>query len=400
MKKTAHRISEKECGDLSMNNPIIIVGSGLAGYAVARELRKLDAETPIIMLTGDHGGFYSKPMLSNALSSGKMPESILNGDAAQMASQLKISIRPHCRVAAINQQKQTVTLTDGEEISYDHVVLALGADQVRLPLSGSGVEKILSVNDLDDYKKFRGELGDKKRISIIGAGLIGCEFANDLAAAGYQVDVIDISAQPLGRLLPPEGGAFLRQKLEAVGVVFHLNTSTQSIEQENGHLRLTFATGSSIESDLVLSAVGLLPRTQLAAAAGIKINRGIVVNRMLQTQFENIYALGDCAEVEGKVLPFVLPISHAARALAATLAGTPTQVKYPAMPVIVKTPACPTVVSPPDFSIKGEWHVDVDQEGVKALYRDEVGNLLGYALLGTAVKEKNNLSAQLPPILK
>lgn len=383
-----------------MNNPIIIVGSGLAGYAVARELRKLDAETPIIMLTGDHGGFYSKPMLSNALSSGKMPESILNGDAAQMASQLKISIRPHCRVAAINQQKQTVTLTDGEEISYDHVVLALGADQVRLPLSGSGVEKILSVNDLDDYKKFRGELGDKKRISIIGAGLIGCEFANDLAAAGYQVDVIDISAQPLGRLLPPEGGAFLRQKLEAVGVVFHLNTSTQSIEQENGHLRLTFATGSSIESDLVLSAVGLLPRTQLAAAAGIKINRGIVVNRMLQTQFENIYALGDCAEVEGKVLPFVLPISHAARALAATLAGTPTQVKYPAMPVIVKTPACPTVVSPPDFSIKGEWHVDVDQEGVKALYRDEVGNLLGYALLGTAVKEKNNLSAQLPPILK
>lgn len=400
MKKTAHRISEKECGDLSMNNPIIIVGSGLAGYAVARELRKLDAETPIIMLTGDHGGFYSKPMLSNALSSGKMPESILNGDAAQMASQLKISIRPHCRVAAINQQKQTVTLTDGEEISYDHVVLALGADQVRLPLSGSGVEKILSVNDLDDYKKFRGELGDKKRISIIGAGLIGCEFANDLAAAGYQVDVIDISAQPLGRLLPPEGGAFLRQKLEAVGVVFHLNTSTQSIEQENGHLRLTFATGSSIESDLVLSAVGLLPRTQLAAAAGIKINRGIVVNRMLQTQFANIYALGDCAEVEGKVLPFVLPISHAARALAATLAGTPTQVKYPAMPVIVKTPACPTVVSPPDFSIKGEWHVDVDQEGVKALYRDEVGNLLGYALLGTAVKEKNNLSAQLPPILK
>ncbi|MBL8496947.1 FAD-dependent oxidoreductase [Nitrosomonas sp. JL21] len=383
-----------------MNNPIIIVGSGLAGYAVARELRKLDAETPIIMLTGDHGGFYSKPMLSNALSSGKMPESILNGDAAQMASQLKISIRPHCRVAAINQQKQTVTLTDGEEISYDHVVLALGADQVRLPLSGSGVEKILSVNDLDDYKKFRGELGDKKRISIIGAGLIGCEFANDLAAAGYQVDVIDISAQPLGRLLPPEGGAFLRQKLEAVGVVFHLNTSTQSIEQENGHLRLTFATGSSIESDLVLSAVGLLPRTQLAAAAGIKINRGIVVNRMLQTQFANIYALGDCAEVEGKVLPFVLPISHAARALAATLAGTPTQVKYPAMPVIVKTPACPTVVSPPDFSIKGEWHVDVDQEGVKALYRDEVGNLLGYALLGTAVKEKNNLSAQLPPILK
>lgn len=383
-----------------MSNPIIIVGSGLAGYAVARELRKLDADIPILMLTGDHGGFYSKPMLSNALSSGKTPESIINGDAAHMASQLKISIRPYCRVAVINQLEQTVTLTDGEEIAYDRIVLALGADQVRLPLTGSGVEKVLSINDLDDYKKFRNELIGKKRVSIIGAGLIGCEFANDLAAAGYQVDVIDISAQPLGRLLPPEGGAFIRQKLEAAGVVFHLNTSTQSVEQEDGRLRLTFSTGMSIDTDLVLSAVGLLPRTQLASAAGIKINRGIMVNRILQTQFANIYAVGDCAEVEGKVLPFVLPISHAARALAATLAGNPTQVMYPAMPVIVKTPACPTVVSPPDFSIKGEWHVDIDQESVKALYRDEAGNLLGYALLGAGVKEKNILSAQLPPVLK
>jgi len=383
-----------------MSNSVIIVGSGLAGYAVARELRKVNAEIPIIMLTGDHGGFYSKPMLSNALASGKAPESIINGDAIHMASQLKISIRPHCHVATINQQKQVLTLANGEEISYDQMVLALGADQIRLPLAGSGVEKVLSVNDLDDYKKFRDELSGKKRISIIGAGLIGCEFANDLAAAGYQVDVIDISAQPLGRLLPPEGGAFMRQKLEATGVVFHLNTSTQSVERENGRLRLTFADGTSIESDLVLSAVGLLPRTQLAAAAGIKINRGIMVNRMLQTQFANIYALGDCAEVEGKVLPFVLPISHAARALAATLAGSPTQVMYPAMPVIVKTPACPAVVSPPDFSINGKWHVDMDQEGVKALYRDGAGNLLGYALLGAAVKEKNNLSAQLPPVLK
>ncbi len=383
-----------------MSNPIIIVGSGLAGYAVARELRKINVEIPIIMLTGDHGGFYSKPMLSNALVSGKTPESIINGDAMHMASQLKISIRPHCRVTAIDQDKQALMLTNGEEISYGQMVLALGADQVRLPLTGSGVKEILSVNDLDDYKKFRDQLIDKKRISIIGAGLIGCEFANDLAAAGYQVDVIDISSQPLGRLLPPEGGEFLRKKLEATGVVFHLNTSTQSVEQENGSLRLIFANGTSIESDLVLSAVGLLPRTQLAAAAGIKINRGIMVNRMLQTHYANIYAIGDCAEVEGRVLPFVLPISHAARALAATLAGNPTQVMYPAMPVIVKTPACPAVVSPPDFSIKGEWYVDVNQEGVKALYRDEAGNLLGYALLGAAVKEKNNLSAQLPPILK
>ncbi len=383
-----------------MRNPVVIVGSGLAGYAVARELRKLDTEIPITMLTADHGGFYSKPMLSNALATGKTPESILNGDANHMASQLKITIRPHCPVATIYYMERAIALIGGEKIFYDQMVMAVGSDQVRLPLSGNGVEKILTVNDLDDYKKFRDQLVGKKRVSIIGAGLIGCEFANDLATGGYQVDVIDISPQPLGRLLPPAAGAFMRQRLEAVGVVFHLNTTTQSVDQAQERLRLTFSTGTSIESDLVLSAVGLLPRTQLASLAGIKTNRGIVVNRMLQTQCMDIYALGDCAEVEGKVLPFVMPISHAARAVAATLAGNPTQVSYPAMPVFVKTPACPAVVSPPDFSVPGEWHVDVDPEGVKALYRDEAGNLLGYALLGLATKEKNNLTIQLPPILK
>lgn len=383
-----------------MKNPVVIIGSGLAGYAVARELRKLGTELDVVMLSADHGGFYSKPMLSNALSSGKTPESIVNGDAVQMAAQLKISIRPHCRVSAIDQATRVVTLADSEKISYSQLVLALGADQVRLPLSGDGVASILTINDLDDYKKFRVALTGKKRISIIGAGLIGCEFANDLATAGYQVDVIDISAQPLGRLLPPAGGAFIRQKLEAAGVAFHLNATTQSVDQAQEKLRLAFVDGNAIESDIVLSAVGLRARTQLAAAAGIPVNRGIVVNRLLQTQFDNIYALGDCAEVAGKILPFVMPITHAARALAATLAGNPTEVRYPAMPVIVKTPACPAVVSPPDFNIKGEWHVEADQNGVKALYKDDTGRLLGYALLGAATQEKNSLTPHLPPVLE
>lgn len=382
-----------------MNDPIVIVGSGLAGYAVVRELRKLDAEIPVVMLSADHGGFYSKPMLSNALSTGKTPESIINGNAEQMAAQLKISIRPHCRVAAIERSARTVILTNGERISYDRLVLALGADQIHLPLAGDAADALFTVNDLDDYKRFRAALEGKKSVSIIGAGLIGCEFANDLAIAGYRVNVIDISTQPLGRLLPPQAGGFLQQKLEAAGVSFHFNASTQAVDRIEDRFRLTFADGKTIESDLVLSAVGLRPRTQLAAAAGIPVNRGIVVDRLLQTQVEGIYALGDCAEVEGKVLPFVMPITHAGRALAATLAGNPTPVRYPAMPVLVKTPACPVVVSPPDFNSTGEWHVDMNEQGVKALYRDNTGHILGFALLGAETKEKNSLASQLPPVL-
>lgn len=237
-------------------------------------------------------------------------------------------------------------------------------------------------------------------MTILGAGLIGCEFANDLTMAGYRVRVIDISAQPLGRLLPQAGGAFMQRRLEAAGVVFHLGAATQYVERVQESLRLTLANGEIIQTDIVLSAVGLRPRTALAQAAGIAVNRGISVNRSLQTCYEDIYALGDCAEVEGRVLPFVMPIMHAARGLAATLAQTLTPVRYPAMPVLVKTPACPAVVSPPNAGKQGEWLVEEDENGVKALFQSVEGELLGYALLGVSTKEKNALAAQLPAVME
>ena len=109
--------------------------------------------------------------------------------------------------------------TNGEDVSYDQLILAIGADQIRLPMQGDAVGKIYTVNALDDYQTFYTALAEKKCVSNIGAGLIGCEFANDLAIAGYRVHVIDISLEPLGRLLPPEAGAFFRHKLEAAGVM-------------------------------------------------------------------------------------------------------------------------------------------------------------------------------------
>src|SRR5690242_10966671 len=355
-----------------MSQPIVIVGSGLAGYTVAREFRKLDAETPILIISADHAGFYSKPTLSNALATGKTPATIVTASAEKMAEQLNASIRSRNRVISIDPSSKAVVLEGGEKLSYHELVLALGADSIRLPLEGNAVDEILSVNDLDDYQSLRHALEGKKRVTILGAGLIGCEFANDLAAAGYQVNVIDISNQPLGRLLPPSGGAFLKRKLEAADVTFYLGEATERVERQGEVLRLTLASGKTIETDLVLSAVGLRPRTEMAKAAVIHVNRGITVNRSLQTHQTGVYALGDCAEVEGRVLPFVMPIMHAARGLAATLAQTPTPIKYPAMPVLVKTPACPTIVSPPDANAQGEWLVEEDENGVKALDRKSV----------------------------
>ena len=382
-------------------NPIIILGSGLAGYNVAKELRKLDKQTPLTVIAADSGFFYSKPMLSNALASKKAPSAIALNTSEQMATQLNATVRAKTRVTAINAAAHSVQIAQGDQetLPYSKLVLALGADQIRLPIAGDAADAIVTVNDLDDYGRFHTLLKGKKTIVIIGAGLIGSEFANDLVVAGHHVDVIDIANQPLGRLLPPAGGALLQQKLATLGVAWHFGTGAKSVDRDGGALRVTLDNGTTLHADVVLSAVGLKPRTELARAAGLTVNRGVLVNRHLQTSDADIYALGDCMEIEGLVMPYVMPIMHAARALGATLDGKATAVNFPAMPVMVKTPACPTIVSPPAPGAAGEWQVEVTTDGVKSLFVDASGKLLGFALNGTATAERAKLAPLMPPVL-
>ena len=191
----------------------------------------------------------------------------------------------------------------------------------------------------------------------------------------------------------------LKHKLAALGVQWHLGTSVQSVDSDNGAYTLTLANGATLQADLVLSAVGLKPRTALAAAAGIKVNRGIVADRNLATSTPDVYTLGDCAEIEGLVMPYVMPIMHASRALAQTLAGKPTAVSFPAMPVMVKTPACPTIVAPPAVGATGSWQVEATADGIKSLFNSAEGKLLGFALNGTATAERAKLAPQLPAVL-
>lgn len=379
-------------------HPLLIIGTGLAGYTVAREFRKLDTATPLQIITSDDGRFYSKPVLSNALAQKKSAEQIALSSAADMARQLHATINPHAHVTALDVAAHVVT-ADGETFSYSRLVLAVGADPIRLPLAGDAAADVLSVNNLADYARFRAALDGRRRVTILGAGLIGCEFANDLRSIAVEVDVIDLAPQPLGRLLPPQAGRYFRAALAQAGVRFHLGTSVQQVARASAGVRVTLATGAELDADVVLSAIGLRPQTALAQAAGIQVNRGIVTDTFLQTSTADVYALGDCAEVAGHNLPFVMPIMQAARALAKTLSGTPTAVHYPVMPVVVKTPACPTVVAPPPPDVAGSWDEAVSPDAVRALYRDAEGKLRGFALLGAATKDKQVLAKDIPPLL-
>ena len=158
--------------------------------------------------------------------------------------------------------------------------------------------------------------------------------------------------------------------------------------------------GRTLPADAVLSAVGLRPRTALAEAAGLEVDRGIVVDRLLRTSDPSVYALGDCKQIAGLTLPFIMPIMHAARALAKTLSGDETPLRYPPMPVIVKTPAHPAVVSPPAPGSAGVWQVEQAPDGVKALYVDAAGAVLGFVLTGKRIVEKAALSKEVPAVLE
>ena len=353
-------------------------------------------------------------MLSNALTSNKQPEQLATADAVQMSVQLNAVIDTHASVTAINTAQHTLTV-NGKDIPYIKLVLALGADVIRLPMEGDAASAVMSINDLADYTHFRQIISGAKRVAIIGAGLIGCEFANDLRNAGMAVDVIAPSKAPLDRLLPEIAGRALQQGLTDLGVNWHLGKTVTHVNN-GGHgnplaslspsmcgadnaYHLTLSDGATLETDAVLSCVGLRPRIALAQAAGLQVHHGIAVNRLLATSAPDVYALGDCAEVDGLVLLYVMPLMNAARALAKTLAGQPTPVVYPAMPVVVKTPAHPVVVSPPPLGIHGEWRIETPEGGVRALFFDAESKLRGFAVTGSVVSEKNALAKEIPALL-
>ena len=378
-----------------MNPRTLIIGSGLAGITLVRELRKLDKARAITVVTADDGAFYSKPNLSNAFAANKRPEDMVLTPADKLERDLDIRIMTHTAVARIDAGRREVECTQGM-LAYDQLVLAVGASQIPLPLAGDGVADAISINSLADYARLRSRLDGKRSIAIIGAGLIGCEFANDLRLGGFAVDVFDQIAQPMGRLLPPAAAGLLRDKLVAIGVGFHLGTRLEAIRLDGKRYVLIDSQGKARPYDLVLSAIGLRPNLALAKTAALATALGIVTDPFLRTSDPNIYALGDCVELGGLFLPYVMPIMQGAKKLAATLCGKPEPVSYPAMPIVLKTPACPTVVSPPPSPL-GHWDAAISEDGLRALFVDQAsGQPSGFVLQGSFTKERMALAGLMP----
>jgi rubredoxin---NAD+ reductase len=377
--------------------PVVVLGAGLAGWTVVRELRKLDTTTPIVVITADSGDFYAKPSLSNAFAQKKSPAQLVTTPAAKMVETLNVTLLPFTRVEHIDTAARTVRTATGD-MAYRDLVLALGALPIRVPLAGNAADRVLSVNSLDDFAAFHARLPAQARVLVMGAGLIGCEFANDLAGAGHTVRVVDPAARPLAALLPEAASLQLQSALSALGVQWHFGTTVARVDAAGDVFTATLSDGTTDDADVVLSAIGLRADTALARAAGIACDRGIVVNTRLATSAPHVHALGDCAQyasaagqtlrgysAPGMTLPYVMPIMNAARALAATLAGTPTALVFPLMPVAVKTPALPLVIAPPAPGSAGQW---AEAEPGLWQFVDPAKVQRGFVLAGTATARR------------
>lgn len=413
---------------------LAIVGSGLAALNLVKELRKAGDERHITVITQEAGHFYSKPMLSNALSKAKTLESLPVQVADLFAKQFKVELLAHTRVLRMDTTQKTLecqsrspmtaigdTVNDAAKITvhWGQLVLAVGAEPISL--NDVGVEvgaAVHTVNQLSEYGHFHQALtklaaergAGNVRIGIVGSGLIGCEFANDLASQGYQVSVIDLADRPMARLLPPALSTVLEQALAELGVQWYWSESVSRVApapvptretgdtQAHQHaIHIETKNGLSLEVDLVLSAIGLRPNTELAQAAGLQCGPGIHTDATLKTSHPDVFALGDCATVSGVSLQYVLPLMTCARSLAKTLLGQETQVRYAAMPVVVKTPVCPTVVAmPPVVPQAAQWRVSGEGRDLSATLIDAEEAVIGFALTGEAVKQKNSLAKTLP----
>ncbi|MEK8089335.1 FAD-dependent oxidoreductase [Thermithiobacillus plumbiphilus] len=375
--------------------PIVVVGSGMAAIALVKELRKLNAEIPVMMLTISDGAVYSKPRLSNALSQQLSPAALVQMTAQAFALEQGITTITKCSVEHIDVSRKVLHTTSGE-VPYRTLVLATGCRARNPTCEGDACSNYHTLDSLESYMCMRQQLSPGHTVLVLGGGLIGCEVANDLAATCHKVLIVEAGSHLLASTVPSEIGVELEQALRRLGISLMNRRIVQRLDKSGNAIRATLSDGTKLEVNVVISSIGTTPRTELAKSAGLAVGRGIVVDQYLETSIPAIYAMGDCAEVAGVHAPFVPPLLGQARALARTLAGSPTPYVPKPVPITLKTPALPVVICPPLVSDGASWLVrKLSEGGVEALCSDYTGTLTGFALAGAACARRRSWADRL-----
>jgi NADPH-dependent 2,4-dienoyl-CoA reductase/sulfur reductase-like enzyme/nitrite reductase/ring-hydroxylating ferredoxin subunit len=272
-------------------NRIVIVGGGAAGFAAAEMLRRQDYQGSIVMLSNDDAPPVDRPNLSKDYLAGSAPEDWLPLRPDDFYRDNHIDLRLKADVAAVNPRDNTVTLADGGTVPYDRLLLATGAEPVRLSIPGAELPHVHVLRTLNDCRAIIRAADGAKRAVVIGASFIGLEVAASLRARKVEVHVVAPDKRPLERVFGPQMGDFVRRLHEENGVVFHLEDTSEAITANQVKLK----SRKMLDADFVVAGVGVRPRIALAEKAGLAIDRGVPVDTLLQTSAPNIFAAGDIA---------------------------------------------------------------------------------------------------------
>jgi NADPH-dependent 2,4-dienoyl-CoA reductase/sulfur reductase-like enzyme/nitrite reductase/ring-hydroxylating ferredoxin subunit len=269
---------------------VVIVGAGAAGNCVAETLRREGYSGRIVVLAPEGEPPYDRPNLSKDYLAGNAPEDWIPLHPRDFYGEHGIELRK-AEATAIDPQAKTVTLSDGTSLGYGALVLATGAEPIRLPLPGADLPHVHVLRSLADSRALIEASEKAKRAVVVGASFIGLETAAALRTRGLEVTVVAPEEQPLGKILGPQLGGFVRSLHEEHGVVFRLGTKPKAIHKDGVELE----SGESVPADLVVLGVGVRPRVGLAEAAGLDVDNGVLVDESLQTSVPGIYAVGDIA---------------------------------------------------------------------------------------------------------
>jgi apoptosis-inducing factor 3 len=270
---------------------IVIVGGGAAGFAAAEMLRRQRYQGNIVMLSDDDAPPVDRPNLSKDYLAGSAPEEWLPLGQDGFYAEQAIDLRLKASVIGLDARAHELKLADGSKLAYDRLLLATGAEPVRLPIPGSSLPHVHTLRTLADSRAIIAQAATARSAVVMGASFIGLEVAAALRTRGIEVHVVAPEKRPMERVLGPELGDFVRQLHEQHGVIFHLGDTASAIEAR----QVTLNSGGTIAADLVVVGVGVRPRLALAEKAGLTLDRGVMVDACLQASVPGIYAAGDIA---------------------------------------------------------------------------------------------------------
>ncbi|KPL96466.1 NADH:flavorubredoxin reductase NorW [Vibrio splendidus] len=364
---------------------IVIVGGGFAALQTIKMLRKADQNIAITMVTADAGIEYSKPNLSHVFSQAQTPQQLAINTAQQLAELHNVVIKTNIWVNEINTEQQFIVAGD-DVIPYSKLVLATGATPFIPAAEGLSVQATITLNSLEEFEKHKAQIDAAQRITVIGGGLIGVELAFDLQTAGKSVTIIEPASYLLGSLVPPFISLELERELRKAGVTVETDAMVNHATYLADGVRLQTTSSRLIKTDVVIAAAGLMPNTALAQQTGMAVNRGIIVDEAMRTNIKNVYAIGDCAEIQGRVMAYLQPAILAANVLAKQLTTGEGKLSLPHIMTKVKTPSYPIQLAGRDIQTAQSWETRFDPKGIVAKGFNEVNQLVGFIVTGEHTK--------------